>query len=206
MVNIYIWGLQPHFAKYVSAYCPGTISEAIRKAEEIEFSIWASQKDHLTKNSNGRHPNEQKKGKSVKGSQYQQQKRNEEQHQHSFEDFGQQTMHMTSTTRDLTRDYVWDMDDSLQGNFSNVHYTFLSNDQRMKAQNREVAGKSEKKSTATLWRESCTSLSRRRRADLVEKRGSVLICDLEALTRVAGRRGSDVLQDIKNCALQSEQA
>ena len=71
MVNIYIWGLQPHFAKYVSAYCPGTISEAIRIAEEIEFSIWASQKDHLIKNLNGRHPNEQKKGKSAKGNQQQ---------------------------------------------------------------------------------------------------------------------------------------
>ena len=54
MVNIYIWGLQPHFAKYVSAYCPETVSDAIKIAEETEFSIWASQKDHQTKKSNGR--------------------------------------------------------------------------------------------------------------------------------------------------------
>ena len=67
MVNIYIWGLQPHFAKYVSAYCPETVSEAIKIAEETEFSIWASQKDHLTKKSNGRQPNNQKKSNAAEG-------------------------------------------------------------------------------------------------------------------------------------------
>ena len=66
MVNIYIWGLQPHFAKYVSAYCPGTVSEAIKIAEETEFSIWASQKDHLTQKSKGRQPKKYEKSKTVK--------------------------------------------------------------------------------------------------------------------------------------------
>ena len=104
---------------------------------------------------------------------------------------------MTSTTRDV----LWDVDDSLQQNFSNVHYNSLSHQCKNKAQDREVEGKSEKKSTATIWRENCTSLSRRHRADLVEKRGSVLVCDLAALTCVAGRSGPDVSRDIKNCAL-----
>ena len=66
MVNIYIWGLQPHFAKYVSAYSPGTVSEAIKIAEETEFSIWASQKDHLTQKSKGRQPKKYEKSKTVK--------------------------------------------------------------------------------------------------------------------------------------------
>ena len=194
MVNIYIWGLQPHFAKYVSAYCPGTISEAIRIAEEIEFSIWASQKDHLTKSHNGRQPINQKKSKSSKDDQQwqQQQQKQQNEDQNSFEDCGHQTTGMTSTTRDLSRDLLWDAEDSLQKNSSNVHFNSLSNPCNKKAQNREVAGKSEKKSTATIWRENCTSLSRRHRADLVEKRGSVLVCDLAALTRVAGRSGPDV--------------
>ena len=63
---------------------------------------------------------------------------------------------MTSTTRDL----LWDVDDSLQQNSSNVHFNYLSNHGNKKAQNREVAGKSEKKSIATIWRENFTSLSR----------------------------------------------
>ena len=108
---------------------------------------------------------------------------------------------MTSTTRDL----LWDVDDSLQQNFSNVHFNSLSNSNNQKAQHREVAGKSEKKSIATIWRENCTSLSRNHRTDLVEKRGSVLVCDLAALMRIVGRSGPDVSRDIKNCALQSEQ-
>ena len=72
MVNIYIWGLQPHFAKYVSAQCPETVSEAIKVAEETEFSIWASQKDHLTRKSNGRQPTKQKKSRTTKDDQQRQ--------------------------------------------------------------------------------------------------------------------------------------
>ena len=206
MVNIYIWGLQRHFAKYVSAYCPEKVSKAIKIAEETEFSIWASQKDHLTQKSNGRQPNNQKKSNAAKDDQQWRQQQQKQKYQHSFEDQGQKPTEMTSTTLDLSRDLLWDVDDSLQQNSSNVHFNFLSNYGNKKAQDREVAGKSEKKSTATIWRENCTSLSRRHRADLVEKRGSVLVCDLAALTRVVGRSGPDVSRDIKNCALQSEQA
>ena len=115
MINIYIWGLQPHFAKYVSAYCPETVSKAIKIAEETEFSIWASQKDHLTKKSNGRQPNHQKKSKAAKDDQQWQQ---QQQYHHSFEEQGQQTTEMTSTTRDL----LWDVEDSLQKNSLNVHF------------------------------------------------------------------------------------
>ena len=135
----------------MSAYYPEIVSEAIKIAEETEFSIWASQKDHLTKKSNGRQPSYQKKSKAAKDDQQQQQ-----QYQHSFEDQVQQTTDMTSTTRDLLRD----IDDSLQKKFSNVHFNSLSNSNNKKAQNREVAGKSEKKSIATIWRENFTSLSR----------------------------------------------
>ena len=72
MVNIYIWGLQPHFAKYVSAYCPETVSQAIKIAEETEFSIWASQKDRLTKKPTGRQPKVWKKSTEAKRNQQQQ--------------------------------------------------------------------------------------------------------------------------------------
>ena len=108
---------------------------------------------------------------------------------------------MTSTTRDLSRDLLWDVEDSLQKNSLNVHFNSLSNHCNKKAQNREVAGNLKQKSTATIWRENCTSLSRRHRADLVEKRGSVLVCNLEALTRVAGRSGPDVSRDIKKLCI-----
>ena len=95
MVNIYIWGLQPHFAKYVSAYCPETVSEAIKIAEETEFSIWASQKDHLTRKSNGRQPNNQKKSNAVKDDQQWQQHQKKQQYQHGF----------VSCTKDYRNDF-----------------------------------------------------------------------------------------------------
>ena len=117
MVNIYIWGLQPHFAKYVSAYCPETVSEAIKIAEETEFSIWASQKDHLTRKSNGRQPNNQKKSNAVKDDQQWQRQQQKQQYHHSFEDHVPKTTEMTSTTWDLSRDLLWDVDDSLQRQF-----------------------------------------------------------------------------------------
>ena len=109
---------------------------------------------------------------------------------------------MTSSTQGL----YGDVNDSLQRNSLNVHYTFLSNNKGMKAREREVTEIEKKKSTATIWREKCTPLSRRHRAELVEKRGSVLVCDLEALTCVVGRRGPDVSRGINTCALQVEQA
>ena len=117
MVNIYIWGLQPHFAKYVSANCPGTVSEAIKIAEETEFSIWASQKDHLTKQFNGQHPSKQRKGRAAKDNHQQQQRhpqhQNEQQNQNSFEDQIPQTTRVTSTTQDSSRDLYWAFDDSM---------------------------------------------------------------------------------------------
>ena len=109
---------------------------------------------------------------------------------------------MTSHTQGL----YGDVNDSSQRNSLNVHYTFLFSNKRMKAREREGAEIEKKKSTATVWWENCTSLNRRHRAELVEKRGSVLVCDLVALTRVAGRSGPDVPRGIKICALQAEQA
>ena len=103
MVNIYIWGLQPHFAKYVSAYSPGTVSEAIKIAEETEFSIWASQKDRLTTKSNGRQPNGYKKSKILKDNIQRKEQQQQQQHQcqSSVEDRVQQTTVMTSSTQGL---------------------------------------------------------------------------------------------------------
>lgn len=72
MLNIYTWGLQSHFAKHVSAYCPETVYDAIRIAEETEFSIWASQKDHLTKKLDGRQRKNHKKSTILKDDQQQQ--------------------------------------------------------------------------------------------------------------------------------------
>ena len=54
---------------------------------------------------------------------------------------------MTSTTWDS----LWEMDDSMQQDFSDVHYKLLSNQTNEKAQNREGAEIVKQKSTATIW-------------------------------------------------------
>lgn len=56
VINIFIQGLQPQLAKFVGSFSPNTILEAIKLAEEIEFSIWASQKNRLLGNINEMKP------------------------------------------------------------------------------------------------------------------------------------------------------
>ena len=108
----------------MSAYSPGTVSEAIKIAEETEFSIWASQKDRLTTKSNGRQPNGYKKSKILKDNiqrKEQQQQQQQHQCQSNVEDQVQQTTVMTSSTQGL----YGDVNDSLQRNSLNVHNTFF---------------------------------------------------------------------------------
>ena len=47
MIDIFIWGLQPHIARIVSISRPKTVVEAMTMAEEIDHAIRASQKCHL---------------------------------------------------------------------------------------------------------------------------------------------------------------
>ena len=50
MINIFIWGLQPHIARSVSAAQPETVLGAINVAESIDYALRTSQKNHLTGN------------------------------------------------------------------------------------------------------------------------------------------------------------
>ena len=65
---------------------------------------------------------------------------------------------------------------------------------------------SSQKSPSTIWREQSASLRRRHRADLVEKRGSVLICNLAALTRVNGCKGPGISRVAKDGDTQVERS
>ena len=59
MINIFIWGLQPHIARSVSAAQPETVLGAINVAESIDYALKTSQKNHLTGNlrsKEGRNP------------------------------------------------------------------------------------------------------------------------------------------------------
>ena len=62
MVNIFIWGLQPHIARSVSATQPTTALETINAAESIDHALRASQKNRLTCNLRS------KEGKNLKQS------------------------------------------------------------------------------------------------------------------------------------------
>ena len=64
---------------------------------------------------------------------------------------------------------------------------------------------SSQKSPSTIWREQSASLSRRNRADL-EKSGSVLICNLAALTRVNGCKGPGISRVAKGGDTQVERS
>ena len=72
------------------------------------------------------------------------------------------------------------------------------------AQNKKGEGRIvSQKNPSTIWRDHCTSLSRKNRADLVERYGPVVVCDLAAFTRVAGGTGPDISWDVKKCDRQN---
>ena len=50
MRNIFIWGLQPHIARSVSAAQPETVLREINVAESIDYALRTSQKNHLIGN------------------------------------------------------------------------------------------------------------------------------------------------------------
>ena len=50
MINLFIWGLQPHIAKSVSLQYPNTVTKAIKYAETADAALRASQKPYVTGN------------------------------------------------------------------------------------------------------------------------------------------------------------
>ena len=50
MINLFIWGLQPHIAKSVGLQYPNTVTEAIKYAETADAALRASQKPYVTGN------------------------------------------------------------------------------------------------------------------------------------------------------------
>ena len=80
MIDIFIWGLQPHIARIVSISRPKTVVEAMTIAEEIDHAIRASQKCHLMGQSISVKNSSPGKWKKMRGNQLQQ---NEGKHQHS---------------------------------------------------------------------------------------------------------------------------
>ena len=65
MINLFIWGLQPHIAKSVGLQYPNTVTEAIKYAETADAALRASQKPHVTGNSTaGKLMSQEKKKRS----------------------------------------------------------------------------------------------------------------------------------------------
>ena len=51
MTSWFLWGLQPHIAKFASLQYPNTVTEAIKYAETADMALRASQKPYVTGNS-----------------------------------------------------------------------------------------------------------------------------------------------------------
>ena len=65
MINLFIWGLQPHIAKSVGLQYPNTVTEAIKYAETADAALRASQKPYVTGNSTaGKLMSQEKKKRS----------------------------------------------------------------------------------------------------------------------------------------------
>ena len=72
------------------------------------------------------------------------------------------------------------------------------------AQNKKGEGRIvSQKNPSTIWRDHFTSLNVKTRANLVERYGPVVLCDLAALTRIVGRTGHDISWDVKKCDRQN---
>ena len=65
MINLFIWGLQPHIAKFVSLQYPNTVTEAIKYAETADAAFRASQNPYVIGNSTtGKLMSQEKKKRS----------------------------------------------------------------------------------------------------------------------------------------------
>ena len=62
------------------------------------------------------------------------------------------------------------------------------------------------KNPSTIWRGNSASLSMKHRADLVERHGPILVCNLVALTRGIGRIGPNISRDVEKCDMQFGQS
>ena len=65
MINLFVWGLQPHIDKSVNLKYPNTATEAIKYAETADAALRASQKIYVTGNSTaGKLMSQEKKKRS----------------------------------------------------------------------------------------------------------------------------------------------
>ena len=202
MINIFIWGLQPHIARSVSAAQPETVLGAINVAESIDYALRTSQKNHLTGNLRS------KKGRNLKQSRTSGRKSGGIQNRNfagKFQDSGnpQRMCDMEASVGEgLRRQFSTQRFDGHRKR-NTVQQQHFSSQCTLWAQNKKGEGRIvSQKNPSTIWRDHCTSLSRKNRADLVERYGPVVVCDLAALTRVVGRTGPDISRDVKKCDRQ----
>ena len=62
------------------------------------------------------------------------------------------------------------------------------------------------KNPSTIWRENSASLSMKHRADLVERHGPILVCNLVVLTCGVGRIGPNISRDVETWDMQFGQS
>ena len=198
MINIFIWGLQPHIARSVSAAQPDTILGGINVAESIDYALRTSRKNHLTGNLRS------KEGRNLKQSQRSGRKSGGIQNRciaGKFQDSGNSQKMCdieTSVGQGLRQQLSTQRFDGHKKRNS-VQQQHFSSQCTFRSQNKKGEGRIvSQKNPSTIWRDHCTSLSRKNRADLVERYGPVVVCDLAALTCVVGRTGPDISWDVKN--------
>lgn len=152
----------------MSACDPVTVTEAIESAGKIDFSTWASRKDHLIGDFVGKKQESHTKSQGRDG-----QVRDNQQHNFDKNVLKNEESAMQGSTQGFDR---------RRRTKGNVHLSFIL--QQKATQKREGAKiKCLRQSTSTIWKENCTSLSRKHRAELMEKFGFILVCDSAALAR-----------------------
>ena len=185
MLDIFIWGLQPHMARIVTAHRPQTVDEATTIAKEIDFAIRASQPDCRTGKTFNSHKQSKGQKQKSEGTKF---LKNLEGRRQEGEGLRKRIQAGVAENRSPST-YSDSRPDDVQ--YITVQLNSLSSDFELnKARETEGASRNPAKNPATIWREGCTTLSRRARAELVEKRGPILVCNLVALTRANGQRGA----------------
>ena len=188
MINLFIWGLQPHIAKSVSLQYPNTVTEAIEYAETADAALRASQKPYVTGNSTaGKLMSQEKKKRSRINEDKMRENENCKISNKGKKAFDFSVQRVKGQWRKLvknageTRRRMND-DNAVKSPIKYIHtpsHVELEREDGL-SRHHTVNG------PATVWRNAVNSISKRVRAGYLRRKGPIIEVNLAALARSKG--------------------
>ena len=196
MIDLFIWGLQPHIAKSVSLQYPNTVTEAIKYAETSDMALRASQKPYVTGNSTaGKLMSQEKKKRSG----ISEDKMREDESCKIFNKGKKAFDVSVQRVKGQWRKAVKDAEEKRRRmNDDNavkspVNYTHTPSQVKLERED-GLSRHHTVNGPAAVWRNAVNSISKRVRAGYLRRNGPIIEVNLAALSRSKGEAVRTVSQ------------